>query len=203
MGEKYTDDDFIRIAEDLIEDLRECEDGTNIATWQLLKLAGYDIDEFETFDLIDIHNALFRAAKANHITLDMSAHYGKEEGLPFDLHYMEGLILRGNEQLSRFETRTVELGVASMVFEEMLSGKLGDQYRIKINGKEDFKQVIKSIANSDAVKGVVAKKMTGNKVKELISAESIRNIANQVTKEKSPKQIAPKKQVKMFRLAAM
>jgi len=116
---------------------------------------------------------------------------------------MEGLILRGNEQLSRFETRTVELGVASMVFEEMLSGKLGDQYRIKINGKEDFKQVIKSIANSDAVKGVVAKKMTGNKVKELISAESIRNIANQVTKEKSPKQIAPKKQVKMFRSAAM
>ena len=46
------------------------------------------MDGFEPFDLIDIHNALFRAAEANHITLDMSAHDGKLEGLPFNLDFI-------------------------------------------------------------------------------------------------------------------
>ena len=116
---------------------------------------------------------------------------------------MDGLVQRGAEQLSRFEARTAELGVASLVFEEMLSGKLGDEFRIKINGKDDFKKVIKSIANSKAVKDAFPKKVTGNMVKELISADSIRRIAKSVTKEMTPKQIAPKKQVKMFKPAAM
>ena len=76
------------IAEDLIEELRECEDGTDITTWQLLKTVGYDTDEFSDVDLAGIHMALFRAAKANHITLDMSAHEGKLEGLPYNLDFI-------------------------------------------------------------------------------------------------------------------
>ena len=116
---------------------------------------------------------------------------------------MEGLVQRGKEQLSRFEKRTAELGVASMVFEEMLSGKLGEDFRIKINGKDDFKKVIKAIADSKAVKGAFSKKVTGNMVKELISADNIRKIAEKVTREMTPKQIAPKQQVKMFKPAAM
>ena len=116
---------------------------------------------------------------------------------------IEGLIQRGDDQLSRFEVRTAELGIASMVFEEMMSGKMGDEFRIKINGKEDFKKVIKAIANSKAVKDLLSQKATGDKVKGLISEESIRKIAGKVTKEMTPKQLAPKKQVKMFKAAAM
>ena len=117
--------------------------------------------------------------------------------------HLEGLVERGDEQLSRFETRTAELGIASMVFEEMLSGVLGDEFRIKIKGKEDFKQVIKNIANLEAVKGVIPAKLTGNKLKELISSKNVRKIADKVTKEMSPKQITPRQQVKMFRSAVM
>lgn len=88
MSENYSKADLRHIAEGLIEDLRECEDGTDITSGQLIKSAGYDMDEFDTFDLIDIHDALFRAAKANHIMLDMSAHEGKVEGLPFNLDFI-------------------------------------------------------------------------------------------------------------------
>lgn len=88
MSENYSKADLRHIAEGLIDDLRECEDGTDITTWQLLKSAGFDMDEFETFDLFGIHDALFRAAKANYITLDMSAHEGKVEGFPFNLNFI-------------------------------------------------------------------------------------------------------------------
>ena len=88
MSEKYSKTDLRHIAENLIEDLRECEDGTDITTWQLVKAAGYDMDEFGEWDLFDVHDALFRAAKANHITLDMSAHDGLVEGLPYNLDFI-------------------------------------------------------------------------------------------------------------------
>ncbi len=88
MSENYPKADLRHIAENQIEDLRECEDGTDITTWQLVKTAGYDMDEFDTFDLLEIHDALFRAAKTNHIILDMSAHDGKVEGLPFNLDFI-------------------------------------------------------------------------------------------------------------------
>ncbi|MCR5649686.1 MAG: hypothetical protein K6F86_00720 [Lachnospiraceae bacterium] len=88
MGERYSKEDLRDIAESLIEDLRECEDGTDITTWQLVKAAGYDMDNFKEWDLFDVHDALFHAAKANHITLDMSAHEGKEEGLPYNLDFI-------------------------------------------------------------------------------------------------------------------
>ena len=116
---------------------------------------------------------------------------------------MDFLVQRGADQLSRFEVRTAELGIASMVFEEMLNGKLGDAFRIKINGKEDFKKVIKTIADSKAIKALLSGKVTGDKVKALISDKSISKIAEKVTGEMTPKQLAPKQSVKMFRTAAM
>ncbi len=70
MSENYSKTDLRHIAEELIEDLRECEDGTRSTTRLLLRDAGYDIDKFDVYDLLDIHDALFRAARANHITLD-------------------------------------------------------------------------------------------------------------------------------------
>ena len=88
MSEKYTKEELKYIADSLVEDLRECEDGTEITTCQLLHAAGYDISEFEWDNLFDIHDALFRAARANHITLDMSKHEGLEEGLPYNLDFI-------------------------------------------------------------------------------------------------------------------
>lgn len=88
MGDNYSKADLRHIAEYLIEDLRECENGTVTTTRRLLDYAGYDVSEFEEWDLFDIHDSLFRAAKANHIKLDMSAHEGRLEGLPFNLDYV-------------------------------------------------------------------------------------------------------------------
>ena len=86
MSKKYSKADLRHIAEDMIEDLRECEDGTVTTTGRLARDYGYD--DMETFDLFDLHDALFRAAKANKITLDMSEHEGKVEGLPFNLTFV-------------------------------------------------------------------------------------------------------------------
>ena len=86
MSEKYSKADLRHIAEDMIKDLRECEDGTVTTTGRLARDYGYD--DMETFELFDLHDALFRAAKANKITLDMSEHEGKVEGLPFNLTFV-------------------------------------------------------------------------------------------------------------------
>ena len=75
------------IAEDLVEELREMPDGTEITSWQLLKTGGYDPQDFNISELMDYHQYLFRAARANHITLDMSNHENKVEGLPFNLDF--------------------------------------------------------------------------------------------------------------------
>ena len=86
MSEKYSKADLRHIAEGMIEELRECEDGTVTTTGRLARAFGYE--DMETFDLFDLHDALFRAARANHITLDMSEHKDKVEGLPFNLTFI-------------------------------------------------------------------------------------------------------------------
>ena len=88
MSERYSNADIKQIADELVEELRECDDGTAITTRQLLKAVGYDMNDFEEFDLFDIHSALFKAARGNHITLDMSAHKNKVEVLPYNLDYI-------------------------------------------------------------------------------------------------------------------
>ena len=76
------------IAEDLVDELREMPDGTEITSWKLLKVKGYDPNEFSVSDLMDYHQSLIRAAKANHITLDMSKHADKVEGLQYNLDFV-------------------------------------------------------------------------------------------------------------------
>ena len=76
------------IAEDLVDELREMPDLSETTSWQLLKVGGYDPDEFDFSDLMEYHQALFRTAKANHITLDMSKHENKVEGLPYNLDFV-------------------------------------------------------------------------------------------------------------------
>ncbi len=75
------------IAEGLVEELREMPDGAEITSAQLLRLGGYDPQEFSFSELMDYHQSLFRAAAASHITLDMSKHEGKIEGLAYNLSF--------------------------------------------------------------------------------------------------------------------
>ncbi len=75
------------IAEDLIEELRELPDGYEITSGELLKGFGYNPEDMEASDLFEFHDVLFRVAKANHITLDMSKHENKVEGLPWNLDF--------------------------------------------------------------------------------------------------------------------
>ncbi len=76
------------IAEDLIDDLREMPDGTEMTSLQLLKDGGYDPQNFGFSELVDYHQDLLREAKANHITLDMSKQEDKEEGSPYNLDFV-------------------------------------------------------------------------------------------------------------------
>ncbi len=77
-----------QIVKDLVEVLRELPDGTEITSGQLLGRAGYDLKDLSEGDLFDYHEALFKAAKANHITLDMSRHENRLEGLPWNLDFV-------------------------------------------------------------------------------------------------------------------
>ena len=77
-----------QIVEIMIEELRECEDGTPATTRDLLIAQGYDIDTLGFSEAMAIHNALFRLAGRNHIKLDMSAHDGLVDGLPYNLDFI-------------------------------------------------------------------------------------------------------------------
>ena len=87
MVENLTKEEIKPIVEDLVEELRECPDGTRITTALLLKQAGHE-EDFDPIDLIEIHNELLEVVKANNIVLDMSEHDGKVEGFPFNLDYV-------------------------------------------------------------------------------------------------------------------
>ena len=86
LGANWTDNVCIVRAVNI--KLRECEDGTDTTTSQLIMAAGYDVNKLSEGDLLDIHEALFREAKASNITLDMSAHEGLVEGLPYNLDFI-------------------------------------------------------------------------------------------------------------------
>lgn len=46
------------------------------------------MDKFDQWDLFEIHDALFRAARASYITFDTSGHMDKVEGLPYNLDFI-------------------------------------------------------------------------------------------------------------------
>ena len=88
MRNRYSEDDLLHIAEWMVDDLRECEDGTVTTTALLLEDLGYNLNNFEQEDLFVVHDALLKEARAKHITLDMSAHGNRAEGLPYNLDYI-------------------------------------------------------------------------------------------------------------------
>ncbi|MBR5713322.1 MAG: hypothetical protein IKX58_00840 [Clostridia bacterium] len=71
----------------LIAYLQELPDGTEITTCQLMEAAGFSAANLDFPEMMNIHAALFRAAKRAAIDLDMSKHDDMDEGLPYNLDF--------------------------------------------------------------------------------------------------------------------
>ncbi len=83
-----SNDEIKTIVFSLIDKLKEVQEGYDTTTFLLLKDAGYDAESFDDGDLMDIHSELFNEAAESGLSLDMSAHDGKFEGLPYNLDYI-------------------------------------------------------------------------------------------------------------------
>lgn len=86
MDGKYSKEEIRRIAEDMVEDLKGCEDGM-VTTTNRMSLA-YGHTDMDVSDLFELHYALLKTAEMHNIELDMSEHNDKDEGLPFDLTFV-------------------------------------------------------------------------------------------------------------------
>lgn len=82
----FKQDDLQAIADAMVDVLRGYENGSRTTTARLAHQLGYT--DLTLFDLLDVHNALLRAARENHMELDFSEHDGKVEGWPFNLDFM-------------------------------------------------------------------------------------------------------------------
>ena len=86
MNSKYTHEKLDIIAEEMINFLMEQEDGYVDWTSRLANEMGYGDIDFD--DLFYLNDKVFELAEKNGITLDMSEHEGKLEGLPFNLTFI-------------------------------------------------------------------------------------------------------------------
>ena len=82
--EKAKRDEIVSV---LIDKLQKEPDGYNNSSARLLTAAGYDLKNFTGLDLLEIHFALFDEAEKAGLTLDMSSHDDKEEGMPYSLDF--------------------------------------------------------------------------------------------------------------------
>ena len=58
--------------------------------------AGWKDNDFSVWDMFDIYEEMVRGASTEHILIDMSAHEGKVEGLPFNLDFTVSYITQLN-----------------------------------------------------------------------------------------------------------
>ena len=72
-----TKEEMQSLVAQLVDELREMPDHTELTTWQVIKAAGYADNDYSTIDLMNIDYELRRAARKAHITLDGSKHDGK------------------------------------------------------------------------------------------------------------------------------
>jgi hypothetical protein len=87
---KWTQEEILSVSRNLLEELRDCEDGTVTTTCQLLSDLEYNVSnsrEYSLSELFEIHNKLWRMARENSISLT-SLSKGIPEGLPFFLDFV-------------------------------------------------------------------------------------------------------------------
>ena len=83
--EKTRRDEIVSV---LIDFLKNAPDGYNNSSARLMMAAGYERKDFNGLDLLEIHFALLNAAEKAGLTLEMSLHDGKDEGMPYSLDYV-------------------------------------------------------------------------------------------------------------------
>ncbi len=66
----------------------ELPNGTEITSAQLIQKGGLDPNTLDEEDLLEFHEVCFVAAKACGVTLDMSKHAFRLEGLPWNLEFV-------------------------------------------------------------------------------------------------------------------
>lgn len=91
MKTRLTKDERREIVMQLVRYLLEQENGFRSTTWGLLQDCGYDVESPD--DLVSIHDALLKEAEKAGLELDMSAHTGLLEGMPYHLDFV---MYRGN-----------------------------------------------------------------------------------------------------------
>ena len=82
-----TKEELKSIAEELVEELIFLPEGAELTSAGLLSWVGYDPYDFGLDELLDYHDYLLRAARADHITLDMSKRDDEIGGLPFKVKF--------------------------------------------------------------------------------------------------------------------
>ncbi len=85
MTNQWSKEEIISFAKDLIDELRECDDGAVTSTAKLLANWGYDTCDYTVLSLpvlFEIHNTMLCLAKENHISLT-SPYDEMPVGLPF------------------------------------------------------------------------------------------------------------------------
>jgi len=85
MDRKYSDKKLDQIAERIVKQLSKQEDGFNSTVAMMASGLGYSDMEME--DLFVLNEKVFKLANESGLTLDMSAHDGLFEGLPFNLDF--------------------------------------------------------------------------------------------------------------------
>ena len=84
MSEIFSKLELNHMVDSMVDELRECEDGSVMSTSGMLASFGYNTKEFDISDLLYLDGELRKVAKLNHIKLDRSAYDGMEVGLPFN-----------------------------------------------------------------------------------------------------------------------
>lgn len=142
MINNYPKEEILQIAEYLVEELRELEDGTSTTTAKLAADCGYD--DMDMSELFELDKALFKAARKNHIKLDSSPHKGLEEGLPYNLDF---IVKNKRAQIKCpfcGSTNTARYIYGYPLFSERMEKKLNDgkwilggccMYTVEINGQ--------------------------------------------------------------------
>lgn len=74
---------------EMIETLREMQDGSEITVYRLVELCGYNARQLEQDDqMLTIYGELLKAARKAHITLDWSAYKDMVVGLPYNIPFV-------------------------------------------------------------------------------------------------------------------
>ena len=114
------------IANDMLHAALKRPAGAMTTTVSLLQDAGYEVLCHEK-EFLELHTALFKAAKKMDIDLDQSMHDGKEEGLPYNLEF----VIRYGDAMTRCpkcgSKKIAPILYGMPVFDEEMQRKVNNQ----------------------------------------------------------------------------